>query len=253
MTKLDLKNKLLEFGISGNEVEIYLSLLKSGPSSVFQISRRLSLNRSTVHSYVLRLIELGLVQKLIVDKSKRYGALSPESISQIIDRQILDLNKKKESLPSIIDSMYQFSSFIKDSSVSEVKYYKDRDSVSWLYQRILQEDELRTYVNANEIIKIFPENLARFSDAVKRGLKLWDLHLYSSYIDPEFLRLTKTYVNAQVKRFPPSVTFDPMDVLLYNGKVSIIFGLPNIHAIEISNLQYYNMSKALYDLIWGIL
>lgn len=248
---MDVSKRLKEFGLNDKQITIYRSLLKSGPSTIVNLSNRLKLNRTTVHLLVKELLDRHILVE-VIDKKRRFvKAESPEIFKTFLIQQHATINKKLTDFPNFVELMYKDINFVKENTSIEVKHYVTLESINWLYDEILKSPEVLSYVNASEIIKFFPHNGERFLNAVKRGAKIWDMHLYNSSIEPPFDRLGDFYSNFKLKRLPPSVHFDSMDCLIYENKVAIILGTPTPHAIVIENAHYYQMSKALFEWNWS--
>lgn len=244
---------LKQFGLSEKESQIYLSLLRSGPASVMELSNRLNLNRTSAHLLCEKLKEVGIVVELQVKAKRKLKGLSPESLMSILEREEQILKKKSLMMQPLIESIYRETSFIKEATETQVKYFTNIDSIDWLYDRILESKEVRTYVNAKEIIKVFPLNWERFMKRVVNGLKLWDFHHFDSFIEEPVKEFSRIYPNFQIKNLPLSVKFDSMDYLIYDGNVAIVYGFPNPHAVVIENRSFYEISRELFDFQWNLI
>lgn len=205
-----------------------------------------------MHLLVSELIEMGILSEIREKTKRKIVALPPERFENILELEENSIKKKRSLMTSLIDSVYNDTSYIMDATGTQVKYYNTVESIDWLYDQILESKEVRTFVNSTEIIKVFPDNWNRFSKAVAKGIRLWDLHVYDSEITNPFDEMPVMYPNCHIKKFPPSVNFESMDYLLYENKIAVIYGFPRPHAIVIENESYYKMSVVLYDLIWNL-
>ena len=70
---------LQEFGLSGNGSKAYITLLKSSPSTGYEISTQSGIPRSAIYSVLSRLEAVGIINS-IGENPKRYVALSPSSL-----------------------------------------------------------------------------------------------------------------------------------------------------------------------------
>jgi sugar-specific transcriptional regulator TrmB len=61
---------LTEFGLTGNQAKIYCATVKLGPASVEMISNESGVRREDVYRILPRLIEMGIVEKLITNPTK---------------------------------------------------------------------------------------------------------------------------------------------------------------------------------------
>jgi predicted transcriptional regulator len=94
---------LQSIGLSKNESEIYLALLKYGELSVAEIATRSGVNRRNAYDCMNRLLERGLVFEILAARDTRYRAVEPQKLSEIV-------HEKQSSLESImprLSSLYR--------------------------------------------------------------------------------------------------------------------------------------------------
>lgn len=109
------KGILRHLGLSDNEIDIYIALIKAGPSPVSVIAEKTGMYRPYVYDTLDRLLEKGLASFVIQDKKKFYSATRPE--------KLLDyLNEKKKEVESIMPDLISFADQHKEEpSVSLIK------------------------------------------------------------------------------------------------------------------------------------
>ena len=89
---------LLDLGFSRNESKVYFNLLKSGLSTVSEISSNTSIHRTNIYDCLERLIEKGLVTYIYKGKGKKYQASNPNKIKDL-------LKEKEENFSKILPEM----------------------------------------------------------------------------------------------------------------------------------------------------
>ncbi|GDI00350.1 transcriptional regulator [Escherichia coli] len=87
---IHLVNKLINFGFTRTDAQVYISLLKNGRSSGYKIAKEISLSRSSVYSSIDNLYKNGYIF-LVDGETKEYEAKSPE----------LNFHKLKKALLTI--------------------------------------------------------------------------------------------------------------------------------------------------------
>ncbi|MCE4233584.1 TrmB family transcriptional regulator, partial [Escherichia coli] len=94
---IHLVNKLINFGFTRTDAQVYISLLKNGRSSGYKIAKEISLSRSSVYSSIDNLYKNGYIF-LVDGETKEYEAKSPELILSQIEKSTIDNIKilKKE-------------------------------------------------------------------------------------------------------------------------------------------------------------
>lgn len=70
---IHLVNKLINFGFTRTDAQVYISLLKNGRSSGYKIAKEISLSRSSVYSSIDNLYKNGYIF-LVDGETKEYEA-----------------------------------------------------------------------------------------------------------------------------------------------------------------------------------
>jgi len=237
-----IKTALQELGLTSNEAEVYLTLLRSASISVNEIAEKSGLHRQVCYDALERLLEKGFVTFLVENNKKYFQALSP-------DRIVDYLEKKKESFQQILPDLKEITLLPKEQTKIEVVKGKNviriilRDVIKCLQEnkgellmwgvdesKFLEEDKIaiEQYLRDLQRYKLKERLLAR------EGAKVFFSGMNSSY------RL----VNKEY--------FNPNPVYIYSGKVvQVIWGEP-LHAIIISNSEIYDSYKKHFELLWKI-
>lgn len=89
---------LADIGFTKNEAKIYISLLKSGESSIGDISKNTCIHRRSVYDVIDRLVEKGLVFEIITRKENRYKPVDPLKLIEIIEERS---QKLRDHIPNL--------------------------------------------------------------------------------------------------------------------------------------------------------
>ncbi len=106
--KMDL-SVLEKIGLSNAEIQVYLTLLKLGPSPSRRIVKETDFRKSTVYNSIGRLQERGLVSYVIKDSRKYFEATKPESLLELVNgmgREIEGYKREVSELVSKIEESY---------------------------------------------------------------------------------------------------------------------------------------------------
>jgi HTH-type transcriptional regulator, sugar sensing transcriptional regulator len=95
---MDMQELMQELGLSNQESQVYLSLLKMGASFASQISEKTRINRSLVYQILDNLIVKGFVGYVIKNNIREYNAVSPEKLFDLLKEKEDRLN---EALPEL--------------------------------------------------------------------------------------------------------------------------------------------------------
>jgi predicted DNA-binding transcriptional regulator len=98
----DIKQSLVELGLSHKEIDVYLSMLELGPSSVQDIAKKAGVNRSTTYVMIEGLKKHGLVSTYEKGKKVFFNAENPDRLVQVVNEQIGLLSAKRERVSAVL-------------------------------------------------------------------------------------------------------------------------------------------------------
>lgn len=245
--------KHLDF--STTEITLYLILLKHGELSVAELAEIAKINRTATYKYINSLLTKG-VAYTCKGVSSKIAANPPEQLEYLVEQKLGRARILYDSLPSIVSYLNTSFAQKKEQSTSEIKYFKGRSGVKSIYREALKANKLRTYFNCAELVKVFPENCELFNNAFKHNTKIvmYELLEDSSTARRQVQGYPKDE-RYQFKFLPDDITLLANDILIYDEKVAIINvkDLNNISGVILNNVDYYNNSKQLFDLLWRLL
>ena len=73
--------ELKEFGLSENEIKIYIDLLKTGTATANRLSKLSGVKRSTTYDNLNLLVNKGLVSSIIKEKVIYFEAIDPKKMA----------------------------------------------------------------------------------------------------------------------------------------------------------------------------
>lgn len=115
-----MKEELRAIGLTEGEIDVYLTLLKLGPSTNSPIARHAGLQSSTVYYCLNSLIEKGFVSYIQRGGRRYFIPTDPQNILTLIDdktRQIAEQRKRIEQILPQLKASYQE---LKEKTVAEV-------------------------------------------------------------------------------------------------------------------------------------
>ncbi|MDO8661085.1 MAG: helix-turn-helix domain-containing protein, partial [Candidatus Woesearchaeota archaeon] len=111
---------LKDFGLSENEIEVYLALLKLGATSANKISASTGMKRSTSYDNLALLMNKGIVSAFIKENVHYYKVEEPETLLRILD-------ERKTAIQNIIPELKKIKKETTESS--EVSYFEGKKGV----------------------------------------------------------------------------------------------------------------------------
>lgn len=215
---MTIKAFLKKFGFTDKEIEVYLKILESGPSSVRKLASQVKINRGTTYDILKSLIKRKLVSYFYKDKVKHFIATDPANLEKILAKKRENLEELDRELKKIIP---QLKSIYNDAGEKpKVKFYEGQKGIDIVLNDVLNSmsglKEQREYFvySSADIRKYLYKNFSHFNkERKKRKIKVKVLAIGAggklSGLD-ERKWITKDSHGA------------PTYTLIYNNKVAII-------------------------------
>ncbi len=243
---------LRDIGLSETETRLYESLLRTGPSTIKELSEYAGTNRITAHFNIENLIKKGLVGQSKVGARRHIFVEPPERLKYLIDQKLENFNIIKNKFPDILNTINStYFSKIKESKNIEVKYYVGKQEVELIYKDVLSAKEVRSYVNLDVVAGIFPENVELFIKGMEknRDLNIWEIVENSKTAEQN------TAIFAKNKRYHykiaySSIKFSAADVMIYNNKIAVVNVSKHASGVIFTSKDYYDISKEIFDFVW---
>lgn len=242
MAEID-KKILKQIGLTENEIQVYLTLLKIGSSDVSTIAGNSGLYRPYVYDTLKRLQEKGLVSFVLKDNKKFFQAVHPSHLIEI----------EKEKLEELGKLVPQLEGFLKSpKEETKVELYSGKKVV-----RVVQKDVLKTLLeNGGENLVIGVDE-KRFMETDPIIMEQFFNQMKKNKLKERVLvRKGDNYLPAHkestIYKFLSKDFFDPTSIFIYNNKVAIIiFGEP-LHGLIIDSRILSNAYRKQFNLLWKV-
>ena len=245
------------FDLSEGEAEVYLKLVEIQPSTVLELSKATGINRITVHGYIEKLIERGLISQTKRGSRRQLITQPPDKFSAILDRKARSIQETENLLPSIVQQIKKLSPSSNEKELVKVEYHEGKKAVSSIYKEALSADKVYSYVHLERYIDVFPDTLTDWWKALRKNPKreVWDI-----LIDSPIARKNITedkFQNYHAKILPKPERFSGFrfaDYLIYGDKVAIMQLDPKeIEGTVIQSKHVASSFKALHQTLWDLL
>ena len=236
------KNILKELGLTNNEIEVYLTLLRSGSISVNTIAEKSGLHRQAVYDALDRLLEKGFVSFVIRNNKKYFQGINPEKILEY-------LKEKEDKFKSILQDLVNLTKLPREDTFVEV--FKGKEVIRTVYRDIVKEFQK----NPGEVLisgvderKFIEEDRIALLQHIKKLQKLkCKERIIVKEDEKYFVEGPQTEY-----RWISKESFSPTAIFVYNNKLTtIILGNPN-YAIMIENRNLADAYRKQFNLLWKI-
>ena len=103
---MEVTASLREFGLSENEIKIYIALIKAGETTAQSIAKNADIPRTTAYHLLEGLIQKGLVSFIVKESKKYFQATNPKKLVSILE-------EKKKLMQEIMPQLMDISNTIK--------------------------------------------------------------------------------------------------------------------------------------------
>jgi HTH-type transcriptional regulator, sugar sensing transcriptional regulator len=238
---------LVKAGLTMQEANVYLTLLRMGPTTAGKITSESGIHRRSVYDCIDRLIEKGLVSYYTLQKKKVFEAAHPRRLLQVIRERELKLREGykgiNEILPELITN-YKVSAFKHEASI-----FRGKEGLKTILEDVLATGKENLVLGAESTApKILPHYITIFHKTRIARRMLEKMLFISSCAEraEKMAKLPYTKVRLLPKPYNPSVTIN-----IYENKTAIITWLENEPVgILIENEHIAKGMKQYFEIMW---
>lgn len=241
---------LNDIGLTENEVKIYLTLLKTGVVTAYELSQKAGIYRVHVYDKLEQLINKGLVTYVYEGSKKHFRATSPEKLKQYLEDKEKALNVQKEKIEKILPELNSLLKEPKEDTSVEV--FRGKEGLKYFLKDIIKtsKEVLVTGIDDEK----YHKTLGIFMDQYFRDLK-------NNKIKERIITLNKKNIFLFDKKIAPTTeyrylkeddSFNPTNTFIYENKIVIVSWGNPITATMIKNKQVANTYKTHFEHLWKI-
>jgi len=124
------KAVLIDLGLTNNEVEVYLSLLRQGSATANEVAKKCGLHRQAVYDALERLLEKDFASFFSKNNVRHFKALHPSKIADFLD-------EKKQNLELLMPELLKIAQEEKESVKVEV--FKGKSALRTFFREHIKE------------------------------------------------------------------------------------------------------------------
>jgi sugar-specific transcriptional regulator TrmB len=238
--------KLIEFGLTEKEGEVYITLLKNGDATADQLATSSKLNRSTTYVQIKQLTEYGLVSTFKRGKKTFYAAESPNNLVRILEQKKQDIIHQETEVAKLVPELLKLFGSTVDRPV--VRVFEGKEGLVSMRNTILDSNtkKLLAAFSFDSMAKIFSEDeMMAFSH--KRASKKIESQLMYKKIGDDIPSIPPQ----QIRRVKEEEYPFGADLYIYNDTVSFASTKDQIVGVSITNADIAQTMRMLYTTIWN--
>lgn len=246
-----MEKLLEEIGLTEGETKVYLGLLKLGITKIGPLIAESNVSTSKIYNILERLERKGLVGHSVIEKTKHFKAMSPNSILDYMKENEDRMKEKRELMQKMIPELETYSRQSKIESEAFV-YHGFKAVKNFLYNMIDDIKKGGSYLvmGARYEKKIFGVRpfFKDFHDRrVGKKIKVKMLANYETKGNIE----SETFKLGDV-RFLPQYLMTNMHVFLYGDNTFMIMWAKEPVAVYMKNKDVTNSFKSYFKAFWKI-
>lgn len=238
-----LSRQLDKFGLSPNEISVYIALLQEGSDTASNIAKKAKLNRSTTYVQLTTLMDCGLVSSYKKVKKTYFSPESPHNIERLIDTKIVSLQEDKNNIESLIPDLMDLYATLGEKP--NVKTFEGKEGLKTMRSEVVSSgvDEFHVLYNADQLYTLFDdEELIQFSkNRAEAGIR--SHALYNKKGKPFVKLFNQELIRLDSKKHPINA-----DIYVYGDKVSLASTTGKIIGVTIKNKNIASSIRTLFNL-----
>jgi HTH-type transcriptional regulator, sugar sensing transcriptional regulator len=239
---------LTNIGLTKNEAEVYLILLKLREAKAYDISKHTTISRSHVYDSLNNLIYKGIINYITKDKKRIYAITDPENLIKCLEEREENILKQKEALKTKIQTIKESPKM----TTSKTEVYEGVEGVKYILNDIINDGINKRY---NEILVMNSFSEQEFTKTVPEYVwqKFWNLRnkhkISSRQLYAEGKKVTKS-PNLNVRILPKSYFNDNVIQSIYGNKIifMILTSIPMV--IKIDSEETANLFRKQFEILW---
>lgn len=244
------KQDLLGLGLTNNEAEVYLILLRLKEAKAYDIAKHTTISRSHVYDSLNALMRKGLVNYITKGKTKLFRITDPNNLINIVKEKEESILKQKEELTKKIKELKEKEAI----TTSKVEVYEGIEGIKYILNDIIKDGIGKRYkeilvmnsFSKEEFIKSVPEYVWERFWNLRKKYRILSRQLFS-----EGKKITKhPYVKAKV--LPKEYFNNKVVHSIYGNKmIYFIFTLKPL-VIRIESEEVSELYKNQFEILWRI-
>ncbi len=209
-------NRLLQLGFSEKEAQVYLMLLRIGPSPASAIARRTGLKRATVYSVLETLANRALVTTEETQRGRKYSPHDPECLLYGLEKEKSELQFKLNLARNCIDELQDMRKVVPLEQQKTLFYFGSKAILSSLHSQLSPHHELTVLFSNFGTKSVAAECLRNFLEGFKPMLAEHVLTVPSVQLEQAQHRFSK--FSCRGYDFPANISVDA-DLILQKEHV----------------------------------
>lgn len=246
---------LIDFGLTGVQARIYLSLLRIGTSPIKEIANAAKVARPDVYRALARLFELGLVEKIISTPAQYKPVPIIDGVCVLMSRRASETVELNRRVTNLVKSHER-------KSVEEFPNHKDQfilipngETLPLEIKKIAEKAQknICAIYTWKKFLQFFMQNSGVVKEALSRNVAIQILTEDIGYSNLNEIRSLEKFPLFEIKFLhePPRIGFT-----IFDGEEILLVTSPDLDysdspSLGSSNHSLIELAKAYFDNAWS--
>lgn len=244
----ELKRKLVEFGLSDKESNVYLAMLELGPSSVQDIAKKGGVNRATTYVMIEALKRRGLVSSVEHGKKTFFASESPQHLLGIVGKELREAEEKKQRLENLMPQFMGLFNGIEDKP--KVRYFEGEEGLIACREAVFElakvDRSARVFIHYDQAML----DSAKHHESQRLKLTSGSFSARILYSIEAGMTLPLFGKNVEVKQISEQVAPFHGECAIYQNFILVASVRTRTIAVIIESLEIARLFQSFFDLAW---
>lgn len=240
------KKVLLQLGLSESEINIFITLLESGPASVQNISRASGINRVTIYSALGVLEKKGLVAETKKGARRLFVAERPEELKAIVEEKGEEIRKINLDLDNLVLPLLKAIN-VSQENKPEIRFYEGLEGIYKVYENMLEAKDIIGCGSYDSVMKVSSwKEEEKYFHRIKHKKVFYRAILEDTPVNRKFAEIAKGI--AHFKFLEEGVKLSA-DIHAYGDEVALM-SYEKVTATVIRDATISKSIKTLLEFMW---
>jgi len=233
--------ELIEVGLTKNQAEIYIELIKHPGQTAGKIAKILSIDRSFVYGILNNLSDKGLVSHIIKEDKKAFFASDPENLLKEID-------EKRNKISKVVKEIKSLQEIKKEEK--SVKVYEGKSGLKAYVRDFLESKEFYTLGGGGNlsILEVLKYEFPHYLKDIKKKKLVGKIITSKRNIK----KLREMYVGSNVKSKFLDELKSQVNFTIFDNKLAIYTAEEKPLVIIIEDKKISESLFNYFNLLWKI-
>jgi len=235
------KTPLHKIGVTNNETEIYLLLIKLKEALASEIAGKCHISRPHVYDSLNRLIDKGLVSYVVKSGRRYFRGAPPTRLIDYIKEKEADLKSQEQEIRKILPQLFELQE--PEKIKPSVEIYEGIEGLKTILGDIIKtKKDVLMYNVSDKLEKEFPIIIKKFKENRKRDkISARIICLQGSAIS----------INKSDKvKFIPKENYSPSPTIIYGNKIAMILWSEPILTVLTKDREVAESHRNYFELMW---